>query len=502
MIHKKLLVLGTVLCFVTAASAGFCAEKDAVTPEMIAKITEAAPEAPQATPDKARTLLVFSLCNGFVHDAVPVGAKALEILGQKSGAFTVVVSDDIALFEPEAIGQFDAICFNNTTGESFLPKNFDALDEQQKQQAQERDARLKKSLLEYVRNGGGIVGIHAATDTLYQWDAFGELIGGYFNGHPWNEDVHVKVDDPTHPVNAAFEGKDFVIADEIYQFREPYSRDKLRVLLSLNTSLTNMDKGEAIRRNDNDFAISWVSSHGEGRVFYCSLGHRKDVFWNPQILKHYLDGIQFAFGDLKADTTPSNRVTDEDGWRNLFNAKDLTGWQCKPGSWVVVDGVLERRGGGDIWSVERFADFVLDLEFNVGPGTNSGVFFRTDNIADCVQTGIEMQVLDSHGVENLNKHHSGAIYDCLTPSKNTMKPAGEWNHAILKAIDNKIEIELNGEPIIDMDLNEWTEPNKNPDGSGNKFRTAYKDMVRDGHIGFQDHGNPVSYRNIKIRRLK
>lgn len=188
-------------------------------------------------------------------------------------------------------------------------------------------------------------------------------------------------------------------------------------------------------------------------------------------------------------------------WRELFNGRDLTGWNCKPGSWAVENGVLTRKGGGDIWTKERFGDFVLDLEFKVAKGSNSGVFIRTANTADCVQTGIEVQVLDSFGKPEASKHDCGAIYDCLAPLKNAVKPPGEWNRMIIKCRANRIRVILNDEPIIFMNLDQWTEPGRNPDGSPNKFRTAYKDMAREGHIGFQDHGNPVWYRNVRIMEL-
>jgi len=112
-----------------------------------------------------------------------------------------------------------------------------------------------------------------------------------------------------------------------------------------------------------------------------------------------------------------------------------------------------------------------------------------------------MQVLDSYGKEVADKHDCGAIYDCLAPRKNMVRKVGEWNHAVLRCVGSKINIVMNGEEIIDMNLDEWTEPHKNPDGSKNKFRTAYKDMPRVGHIGLQDHGLPVWYRNIRILPL-
>ena len=187
----------------------------------------------------------------------------------------------------------------------------------------------------------------------------------------------------------------------------------------------------------------------------------------------------------------------------LFDGSNLEAWKAKPGGWVIEeDGSLGRRkGGGYIWTKERFGDFVLDLEFKVGPKTNSGVFIRTGSLGNVVQTGIEVQVLDSHGKTTVGKHDCGAIYDCLAPSKNAVKAPGEWNRMTVTCRGSKIEVVLNAERIIDMDLDRWTEPNKNPDGSKNKFRTAYKDMPREGHIGFQDHGKPVWYRSVRVRRL-
>jgi hypothetical protein len=192
---------------------------------------------------------------------------------------------------------------------------------------------------------------------------------------------------------------------------------------------------------------------------------------------------------------------EEEGWRNLVG-KDLSGWQDAAGNrpnanWVVEDGVLVRKDrAGDIWTKERFGNFVLDLEFKTEG--NSGIFIRTDNPRDCVQTGIEIQVYTP--VKNPSKGSCGAVYDCLAPTKE-MTRAGEWNHVTITARDNKLTVVMNGTQIIDMDLNRWTEPHKNPDGTPNKFRTAIKDFKREGHIGFQDHGAKVAYRNVRIKPL-
>ncbi|MHC4364864.1 MAG: family 16 glycoside hydrolase [Planctomycetota bacterium] len=189
------------------------------------------------------------------------------------------------------------------------------------------------------------------------------------------------------------------------------------------------------------------------------------------------------------------------GWRDLL-ANDLSNCIYKPGSWVMEEGVLARKGGGDIWTKEKFGDFVLDLEFKTDAESNSGVFFRTADIADFVQTGIEVQILDYVGSDEAkSKGACGAIYHCLAPKKDVVKKTGEWNHYTITCKANKIYVVLNGEQIIDMDLDLWTEAHKNPDGTKNKFKTAFKDMPRVGHIGLQDHGDPVWFRNIKIKPL-
>ncbi|KAA3610083.1 MAG: DUF1080 domain-containing protein [Calditrichaeota bacterium] len=186
-------------------------------------------------------------------------------------------------------------------------------------------------------------------------------------------------------------------------------------------------------------------------------------------------------------------------WRSLMD--DLTGWTFKEKSWVVADGVLSANGGGDIWTKERFGDFVLNLDFKLEDETNSGVFVRTGSIEKWLHSAIEVQILDSHGKEKINKHDCGAIFDCLEPSKNMVNKPGEWNRYTITCKANKINVVLNGQQIIDMDLDLWSEAHKNPDGTPNKFNTAYKEMSREGHIGLQYHGHPIYYRNIKIKEL-
>ncbi len=197
------------------------------------------------------------------------------------------------------------------------------------------------------------------------------------------------------------------------------------------------------------------------------------------------------FDQVAATLNPS-------GWHNLL-ADDLSNCTFKPGSWDYKDGVLTRVGGGDIWTRDKHGDFLLDLEFKVDPGSNSGVFIRTGDLQDWINTAMEVQI---HETGDGTPHgQCGAIYDCLSPSKDVTKKAGEWNHMTIEAEGPMIYVVLNGEQIISMDLDKWTEPHKNPDGTPNKFKYAYKDMARAGFFGFQDHHSPVWFRNVKIRDL-
>ena len=259
-------------------------------PEELAKIKAAAPKKATARPAKPRKMLVLSY-QSHEHGRF-AGEKALEIMAKQTGAYEMVLlSDKAAISEilvPEKLTGFDAICVNNSTGGDGTSAN---------------GKKWVENLDAYVRAGGGLVGIHSATD-----NRFGAVFGGFFCGHPWSELVGVKVDDPIHPLCKAFANKGFMVHDEIYQFARIYTRQKLRVLLSLDMTKTK-DKG---KRKDKDNAVAWIKTHGKGRVFYCSLGHNAHIFRDPKLLRFYLDGIQFALGDIKnVDTTPSAKLAKQ-----------------------------------------------------------------------------------------------------------------------------------------------------------------------------------------------
>ncbi|MEX1039979.1 MAG: ThuA domain-containing protein [Pirellulaceae bacterium] len=281
--------------------------RELTNPDQVSKVEEALPEKPRVEPKEDRNVLVFMRHAGFRHSSIPLGARAVEMMGEKTGAYTARITEDLTMLVPDKLKEYDALVMVNTTGPWIKPRGEDLkklAEMGMELNEKEAEEMLRQSVLDFVNAGGGLVGYHAASDANYHWPEFGEMIGGYFHHHPWHEKVGVKLDSPQHPLLSTFGGENFSIVDEIYQFRDPYSREALHVLLSLDVDNTNMEKGN-IERKDNDFAISWVRSWGKGKVFYSSLGHREEIFWNPQMLTFYLDGMQFALGDLEADTTPS-----------------------------------------------------------------------------------------------------------------------------------------------------------------------------------------------------
>jgi len=302
-----MLVLGGFVS-VTACSA----EPNVPTADEVNKMEAAMPDKPRAMPAKPRKLLVFSVSHGYYHTAIPYGQAAFRIMGEKTGAFEATVSDDISMFEPNKLEQFDAVVFNNTNEEVFWPETIKGLTYGQYAEAMNRDRALKKSLADFIAGGKGLVVVHAGSNCFREWYEYGNILGARFDNHPWEagSKVTLKIEEPNHPLTAAFTKQDYNLTEETYQHKDPYSRENVRVLLSIDPKRTcvMLDHVSWVHRKDNDFAITWIKSYGKGRVFYCAIGHQHEHFWNPVILQHYLDGIQFTLGDLEADTTPSAKL--------------------------------------------------------------------------------------------------------------------------------------------------------------------------------------------------
>ncbi len=279
------------------------------------RIEAAIPAKAFVQPRKPRRLLIFELNVGYGgHSSIPTASLAFTLMGQKTGAFETVVSKDPSVFEPENLRKFDAVFLNNTVGNLF------------------EDPRLRQSLVEFVYGGGGLMGVHGTSVAFTYWPGaredwpeFGVMLGGRGANHrDSNEHVFVKLDDPDHPVNQPFGGKGFEYRDEFFRVHEAYSRDRVRVLLSIDTEKTDMNQGAPrgnCTREDNDYALAWVRNYGQGRVFYCTIAHNPYVFWDPKMLQFYLAAAQFALGDLPAPTTPSAKLTP------AIRAHEKLGWQ-------------------------------------------------------------------------------------------------------------------------------------------------------------------------------
>jgi type 1 glutamine amidotransferase len=322
------------------------------------KIRDAVPEKPTVQPAKPRKILVFWRCEGFFHTSIPVVNEALKIMGKKTGAYEVTVcTDDYSIFTPEKLRQFDVVCLNNTTHLKFNPK--------------ETPERCK-ALMDFVKSGKGIVGVHAGTDNFYDWPEAMEMMGGKFTGHPWGGGGTwaIKIDESDHPLMAAFKGKGFKINDEIYRTDPPlYSRDKQRVLMSLDMSDPTTKNAKGVKPSDADTGITWIKTWGKGRMFYCSLGHNNHIFWNPTILQHYLDGIQFAAGDYKVDTKPKPNVSSGKG-SEMAELQELLG-KVKTYDWgqsrlvlTEVSEVVKKAHGNkaELAKVEKALLGVLDSD--------------------------------------------------------------------------------------------------------------------------------------------
>ena len=226
---------------------------------------------------------------------------------------------------------------------------------------------------------------------------------------------------------------------------------------------------------------------------------------------NYLGLLTLAFAALSARAA-DNELTDaekKDGWLLLFDGKSLDGWMTsnkKPSARPVEEHCINphKCGGYMMVHEKMWENYKLALDFKISKGCNSGIFVRTATLMprpgkDVGFNGLEIAIDDTPGA---GFHDTGAIYDLVKPSKNAMKPIGEWNHIVITSDKNLIEVELNGEKVTKIDLDQFPEPNKRPDGSAHKFDIAYKDHPRKGYFGLQDHGQNCWYKNIKLMELK
>jgi type 1 glutamine amidotransferase len=288
----------------------------------------AEPRKPAGEAPKKNRVLFITESKGFVHDVVnrrkeslALAEKVMIEIGEKSGDFEAVCSQDSRkMITKENLASFDAVFFYTTGSLPLSPTQ-------------------KADLLDFVRKGGGFGGTHSASDTFYDWPEYGKLIGGYFDGHPWHQKIRVVVEDKNHPATKHL-GDSFEITDEIYQFRTPYDRKRLRVLMSMDravdrprisvagkevkltvqggkpTLVVDGEEKPAVgfsyegprgNRKDGDNALAWVQEYGKGRTFYTALGHRDEVWKDERFQKHLLGGLRFILRLEGGETTPSEK---------------------------------------------------------------------------------------------------------------------------------------------------------------------------------------------------
>jgi uncharacterized protein len=215
-----------------------------------------------------KNILYVTHSAGFRHDCLPLSQQVLRDVGTRSGKFQVTATEDLSQLSD--LTRYSAVVFF-TSGELALT------------------AAQKQGLLDFIRNGGGFAAMHSATDTLYTWPEYGDLIGGRFDGHPWTEEVRIDIEDPEHPAVRHL-APSFAITDEIYVFRD-FSRDRVRVLMTLDNA-------------GGDYPLAWVRNYGKGRVFYTALGHFDSTWQDARFQRMLEEGLAWVTGQSEADAQP------------------------------------------------------------------------------------------------------------------------------------------------------------------------------------------------------
>jgi type 1 glutamine amidotransferase len=421
--------------------------------------TLAAPTGAAPAPDDR--VLVFSKTAGYRHDSIPDGIAALRDLGT-TGGFTVDATEDAAAFTPANLRRYDAVVFLSTTGDVL-------------------DAAQQRAFEDYIRHGGGYVGIHAAADTEYDWPFYGGLAGAYFHSHPAIQPATVHVEDRAHPATSGL-ARTWNRTDEWYNYRSN-PREHAHVLASLDEASYS---GGTM---NGDHPIAWCQNYQGGRAFYTGGGHTKASYAEPDFRAHLLGGIRWATGAAQADCRPEN------GYRPLFDGTSLDGWrQAGPGSFSLdADGTLTTTGGmGLLWyAASGFASYSLKLDWKMASPSgddNSGVFIgfpASDDPWSAVHHGYEIQI----DATDVPEKTTGAVYGFrsadLKKRDRALNPPGEWNTYEIRVEGERLRVWLNG-----VKINDFT--NTDPARS-----------LTDGHIGLQNHGTEdlVSFRDIRIKEL-
>ncbi|MCF7732867.1 MAG: ThuA domain-containing protein [Akkermansiaceae bacterium] len=275
------------------------------TAEWKAKIASLAPAKPRVAPKSPRKVLVSSLATGYCHDVIPHVKEVMDVLAA-TGAFEVVHSNEIDMFTPAQLKQFDAVVLNNACTKNpkrnwfidVLATHKDLTDEQRLARA----AELEQSLTDFVAGGKGLIAVHGAVVFLNNSENFGKMLGGSFSLHPACQRITLTPVDPKHPLVAAFKGEPFIHTDEPYLFFRAYNDKNFRPLLEMDVA--KLDPQAQTKMKGDHRYVSWIKPHGKGRVFYVSPSHQPESYESARMLQFYLDGLQYALGDLACDDSP------------------------------------------------------------------------------------------------------------------------------------------------------------------------------------------------------
>ena len=251
---------------------------------------------PHAKEVRMKHVLVIGQTKDWEHDSVSAAMAAIYNMGRESGLWdTTMRTDTKPLTKKELprnaknLNYFDLIVFANTSGELDM------------------DASQKQDMISFIKEDGkGFVGIHAALDTNHTWPEYGEMLGGWFDEHPWMTfNAPIVNEDPSFPAVRHFPAA-FVKYDEIYQ-PKAWSRDKVNVLLSLDPAKLDYDSNPKIHRADHDFPVAWSKMYGKGRVFYSTLGHTEESWQDPDIRTMYFEAIKWALRMTEGSTASHPR---------------------------------------------------------------------------------------------------------------------------------------------------------------------------------------------------
>jgi type 1 glutamine amidotransferase len=411
---------------------------------------------PAHAADAAYDVLVFSRTAGFRHDAIPAGIQAIRELGA-AGNFTVTATEDPARFNATELARYEAVVFLNTTGDVL-------------------NAGQQTAFENYIRGGGGYVGVHAAADTEYNWPFYGELVGAYFASHPAIQPATVRVEDRAHAATAGLSPA-AVRTDEWYNFRTN-PRSAAKVLATLDESSYSGGTMGA------DHPHVWCKTLAGGRSFYAGGGHTQAGYTEPGFRSLLLGGIRYAANRTRADCRP------ETGYTPLYGGV-TNGWsQAGSGGFGNSNGTLTSSGGpGLLWySSREFRSYSLKLDWMVPGDDRSGVLIGFPAAADpegAAANGYEVPIDATDTADRTTGAVSGVKPPDTGARDAALNPPGEWNTYELLVQGERLQVLLNGVKVNDF-------VNTDPARS-----------LTSGHIGLRNNGtgDDVSFRNVRIREL-